>query len=126
MLVRPKDKLEKENTTGPVYHTFCDDCDASYIGETERTMRTRFMEHKRRSSVNSEVSKHIHQDHKDHTVTLDKTKILSVDHRWFERGVKEAIYIRTNKPSLNADGGRYKTTVRMEQYVGKPNSNIFS
>ena len=50
-------------------------------GETERAMRTRFMEHKRRSSVNSEVSKHIHQDHKDHSVTLDKTKILSVDHR---------------------------------------------
>ena len=30
-------------------------------------------------------------------------KILSVDHRWFERGIKEAIHIQTYKPSLNAD-----------------------
>ena len=66
-------------------------------------MGTRLMERKRRSSVNSEVSKHLH--HKDHSVTLDKAKILLVDHIWFERGVKEAIYIRTHKPSLNADGG---------------------
>ena len=42
------------------------------------------------------------------TVSLDKTvKILSVKHRCFEKGVKEAIYIQTHKPSLDADGGRY-------------------
>ena len=38
---------------------------------------------------------------------MERTKILAVEPRWFERGVKEAIYIRANKPSLNRDGGRY-------------------
>ena len=32
-------------------------------------------------------------------------EILEVEPRWFERGVKEAIYIRTLCPSLNKDGG---------------------
>ena len=38
---------------------------------------------------------------------LENTKILLVEHKWFERGVKEAIHIRTLNPSLNRDGGRY-------------------
>ena len=57
--------------------------------------------------MNSEVSKHIHQEQPDHGVKLDIADILTVDTKWFERGVKEAIYIRALKPSLNKDGGRY-------------------
>jgi hypothetical protein len=41
-------------------------------------------------------------------VDLDIVKILDRDHRWFERGVKEAVYIKANEPSLNKDGGRFK------------------
>ena len=38
---------------------------------------------------------------------MESAKILAVDDRWFERGVKEAIHIRVAAPSLNKDGGRY-------------------
>ena len=38
---------------------------------------------------------------------LDNTEILTTKPIWFERGVKEAIYIRALNPSLNRDGGRY-------------------
>ena len=79
---------------GPVYHISCNDCEASYIGETERSLKVRFSEHRRPSSTNSEVSKHIHQENPGHGVRLDKTKILAVEPKWFERGVKEAIYIK--------------------------------
>ena len=34
-------------------------------------------------------------------------EVLTTEPRWFERGVKEAIYIRALNPSLNRDGGRY-------------------
>ena len=34
-------------------------------------------------------------------------KILAVEPRWFERGVREAIHIRMEQPSLNKDGGGY-------------------
>ena len=36
------------------------------------------------------------------------TLILDREPRWFERRVKEGIYIKVNKPTLNKDGGRYK------------------
>jgi hypothetical protein len=107
LLVRPKDPLAKEKVVGPVYHIPCEECPASYIGETERSLKARFSEHRRPSSVNSEVSQHIHQAYPGHRIDMDKTKILTVEPRWFERGVKEAIYIRAKQPSLNKDGGRF-------------------
>ena len=38
---------------------------------------------------------------------MDSVKILDRDPSWFQRGVKEAIYIRAHKPELNWDGGRF-------------------
>jgi hypothetical protein len=107
LLVHPKDKLDKERTVGPVYHITCEDCSANYIGESERSLKARFQEHQRPSSTTSEVSRHIHQDHPDHTVKIENTKVLAVEPRWFERGVKEAIYIKLNRPTLNRDSGRH-------------------
>ena len=62
LLVRPKDPVGKDKVVGPVYHISCEDCDASYVGETERSLRARFGEHRRPSSTTSEVSKHIHSE----------------------------------------------------------------
>ena len=53
------------------------------------------------------MAKHIHTEQPDHNVKMEKTRILTTESRWFERGVKEAIYIKTMNPSLNRDGGRY-------------------
>ena len=77
------------------------------MGETERSLKTRFGEHRRPSSSTSEVSRHIHTDCEGHTVHIEEAKILTVEPKRFERGVKEAIYIRALYPSLNRDGGRY-------------------
>ena len=49
----------------------------------------------------------MHTDSLDHTIMVENMKILDVEHKWFERGVKEAIHIQALKPSLNRDGGRY-------------------
>ena len=71
--------------------------------ETERSLKTRFLEHRRPSSTSSEVSQHIHIESPGHHVDLDQVKILDREPRFFERGGKEAIFIRINKPSLNKD-----------------------
>ena len=70
LLVKPKDPVSKENVVGPVYKIKCEECDVVYIGETERSLKTRFSEHRRPSSTTSEVSKHIHADHPQHSVEL--------------------------------------------------------
>ncbi len=97
LLVWPKDKILKEHVVGPVYHIPCDTCEASYIGETERSPKSRFMEHRRPSSTTSEVSCHIHLNEPDHQVDIERVKILAVEARWLEREVMKAIYIRTER-----------------------------
>ena len=113
-LVRVKDKTRKEDTLGPIYQINCEGatgvtCDKSYIGETERSLRTRFLEHRRRSSTSqSEVALHLHVDAPDHSVSLNEVRVLDREPKWLERGIKEAIYIRKHQPPLNRDGGRYQ------------------
>ena len=77
------------------------------VGETERALKTHFLEHRRKSSVGSEVSQNVHVDRPEHGLSMDRVKILTVDNKKFERGVKEAIYIRVVEPSLNNDGRCY-------------------
>ena len=105
--VHPKDPVGKDKVVGPVYKISCEECGATYVGETERSLKARFGEHRRPSSTTSEVSKHIHTDSPNHTITLENKKILAMEHKRFERGVKEAIHIRALKLSLNRDRGRY-------------------
>ena len=113
-LVAPKDKSEKKDITGPIYSIHCQgqsnrgQCEEFYIGETERSLKARFLEHRRPSSTSSEVSQHINIESPGHKIDLEKVKILDRKPRWFERGVKEVIYIRINQLTLNKDGGRYK------------------
>ena len=52
------------------------------------------MEYRRLSSVNSEISKHVNYDHPDHSISVDKVKILEVELMWFERGLRGAIQIK--------------------------------
>jgi len=113
LLVSAKDKTEKKDICGPVYHIQCEgnnseSCDETYIGESERTLRARFAEHRRPSSATSEVSNHIHRDCPGHKVDIANVQILTRDARWYQRGVREAIHIRKHQPSLNRDGGRHQ------------------
>ena len=57
--------------------------------------------------MGSEVSQHVHVDRPEHGVSLDKVKILTMENMKFEKEVKETIYIRVAKPSLNKDGRYY-------------------
>ena len=75
--------------------------------ETERSLKTRFLEHKRPSPTSSKVSNHINIESPGHHIDLDEVNILDREPYWFERGA-EAIYIKVNNPTLIRDGGQYK------------------
>ena len=43
---RGKDKIKKEDQHSVVYKIECKDCNANYIGETQRTLAKRLKKHK--------------------------------------------------------------------------------
>ena len=47
-------ELGKDKIVGPVYEIKCENCEASYVGETERSLKSRFAEHRRPNSTTSE------------------------------------------------------------------------
>ena len=101
-LVHPKDKTNKIDQSGVIYQIECQDCDQSYIGETERNLHKRLKEHKRESSPVGE-----HLAHSHHCFKEENVNVLDKDSRWFQRGVKEAIHIAANNPTLHRDRGRH-------------------
>ena len=53
-------------------------------------------------------------------------KILDREPRWFERGVKEAICIKVNNPTLNKDGGWYKLSGIYESILRSSVPNVMT
>ena len=65
LLVAPKDPAKKEDVCDVVYQINCggsgsEGCSSSYVGETSKTLKTRFDQHRRPSSTSSHVSLHLH------------------------------------------------------------------
>jgi hypothetical protein len=101
-LVAPKDKIPFLDKTGTIYRIQCNDCQSQYIGETERPLKKRLQEHTRESSPVA-----AHMKDRDHQFDLKNVSIMSTDTQWFERGVKESIFIAAARPDLNRDLGRH-------------------
>ena len=97
-----KDKINKEENSGVVYYIQCEDCNASYVGETERRLQKRVTEHHRSSSP---VGQHLAE--MKHTFSDENVKILHKESNWFRRGVAESIHITEEEPELNRDRGRH-------------------
>ena len=113
ILVAPKDKDHPQDKCGVVYQLTCQDCEASYIGEMERTLKQRLKEHQKDSSPVGH-----HMGYNKNKVDSQNIRIVDRGSRWFQRGVREAIQIRSRCPVLNRDRGRhnlpsfYNTIVR--------------
>ncbi|KAI8517692.1 hypothetical protein Bbelb_037090 [Branchiostoma belcheri] len=108
MLFHPKDKLKNCVKSDVIYRLKCKDhqCKETYIGETSQPLKERYKQHCRASNsgFSSAIWHHLDK-HKGHSFHLESTDILDREARWFERGVKEAIYERLYKPLLNRKGG---------------------
>ena len=111
-----------KDITWPIYGIYCQGQTTRgkgkefYIGETERSLKTRFCEHKRHSTTSSEVSNHIHLEFPGHHIDLDEVKILYREPRWFEREIKETIFIKAKNLTLNKDGGLVQTSRSLRVY----------
>ena len=106
-LVHPKDKRPKTKQNNLVYAINCqgENCEESYIGETKQPLHKRLYQHRRAGSAGNESAVYTHLSQSNHHFQDENVLILDKESRWFERGVKEAIYVNAENPSLNRGGG---------------------
>jgi len=101
---RHKDRNNLESNNNIVYKIFCKDCNASYVGQSKRQLKTRINEHIKNimleESKHSVITKHILD--KNHTFDWENTKILDFESNYFKRMISEMIYIKTQTNSLNS------------------------
>lgn len=105
-LVHPKDRTPYTHKSNLVYAIQCnEECKDLYIGETKQPLYKRMAQHSRANSSGMDSAVHLHLKEKAHSFEDSNVQILDREDRWFERGVKEAIYVKVEKPSLNRGGG---------------------
>jgi len=92
--------LSKSNI---IYKIFCKNCEATYVGQTKRQLKTRLKEHKNNfkqdRSKHSVISEHIIKY--NHSFDWDNTKIMDRESKYFKRIVSEMIHIKEQKAGLN-------------------------
>jgi len=99
-----KDVLPISSCSNVVYQINCLDCDASYVGQTKRTLSTRVNEHRshiRRNSTQLSVI----TDHRlkfEHEFDWDNAKVLDKETNFNKRLISEMIYIKKQKQGLYA------------------------
>ncbi|BHF81387.1 hypothetical protein SprV_0702451700 [Sparganum proliferum] len=77
-LMKPKDPLPRQETSGVVYRIWCSCGQSNYVGETGRQLQTRMAEHAaavRRNDASSQVA--AHSTGSGHTFKFDEAEILA-------------------------------------------------
>nr|XP_054759677.1 uncharacterized protein LOC129265754 [Lytechinus pictus] len=106
-LVHPKDKVPKDKKNNIVYAIQCQEtgCSANYIGETKQPLSKRLYQHRRPGASGYDSAVYSHLNTSKHNFKDNDVLILDKEPRWFERGVREAVYVNAENPSLNKGGG---------------------
>ena len=53
-------------------------------------------------------NKSLHQEEKGHSFEDDNVHVLDWEDRWFEKAVREAIYVKLEQPSVGGGGLRHQ------------------
>ena len=78
----------------------------SYVNETKQSVRSRVNTQCRPSSSEVQISAvYTHIKNSGQIFNPEVVVVLDKEERWFERGVREAIWKRVEQPSLNKKGG---------------------
>ena len=95
LLCKPKDRVATEDKNIIVYEIHCSKCQAVYLGESKRSLKSRSDEHKR-SVRNSdchknEIAKHCWEA--DHNFNWNQKKVIVRESRLIPRKTKKKPYI---------------------------------
>jgi len=103
IIKRHKDILPNTSKMNVVYKLNCVDCNASYVGQTCRLLKTRIAEHRnhinRNTTTQSVITEHrIGLSHEFDWLNVD---ILDVERFYTKRLISEMLYIKLQDNSLN-------------------------
>jgi len=97
-----KDNLDLTSHQGVVYKISCQDCDASYIGQTKRQLGTRIKEHasdiNKKNGSPSVISKH--RLNFRHDFEWDNVKIINNERSYPKRQISEMVHIKKQQNGL--------------------------
>nr|VZI31787.1 unnamed protein product [Spirometra erinaceieuropaei] len=99
-LMKPKDPLPRQETSGVVYRIWCSCGQSNYVGETGRQHRTRMAEHAaavRRNDASSQVA--AHSTRSGQTIKFDEAEILARGDNRVSRKLLESWF--TGPQSIN-------------------------
>ena len=110
---RPVDVLKQSLV---IYHVKWHECDADYIGKTERILFYRIQEHKGESSVKIDSAIHQHQSATSDKIDFDNVKIIDSADSDFKLQFKEILQIDKRKPSLSKQFN-FSNSYRIKTYI---------
>ena len=98
-----KDICPHTSKSNVVYKISCNNCDASYVGQTGRQLKTRITEHRNHNRYNTSVRSVIteYRLQHDHDFQWDEVEILDEESCYRKRLVSEMLNIRKQKNGLN-------------------------
>ena len=102
ILTKPKDKVPKADRTNVVYKIKCNDCSKTYIGQTQRALKTRVKEHQKavfNQDKNSLIAEHC--TNSNHNFDFDNTTVLDYAKNWNKRLLLEAFHSKGDVNSIN-------------------------
>ncbi|BHF71376.1 hypothetical protein SprV_0401443400 [Sparganum proliferum] len=99
-LMKPKDPLPRQETSGVVYRIWCSCGESNYVGETGKQHRTRTAEHAAAVRIN-DASSHVaaHSTGSGHTFKFDEAEILARGDNHVSRELLESWF--TGPQSIN-------------------------
>jgi hypothetical protein len=100
---RHKDRTTVDTSNNVVYKLCCKDCNASYVGQTKRQLKTRLNEHIRNSNPNT-LKQTVITEHTleyGHTFDWHNKKILDFETNYYKRLISEMIHIKLQTNGIN-------------------------
>ncbi|KYQ59927.1 hypothetical protein ALC60_01023 [Trachymyrmex zeteki] len=98
-----KDQLDPLCNQNVVYKISCDDCEASYVGQTKRQLKTRLHEHVSNINKKSKSPTVItsHRIDQNHNFDWDNVEILDREASFNKRLISEMVHIKRQTHGLN-------------------------